>query len=73
MVEIIKYSETNKDELIERSISFVDVSADVTAIIDEVKREGDAALYRFCRLYDKAELSSLEVSDEEIDAAIKSV
>ena len=50
MVEIIKYSETNKDVLIERSISFVDVSADVTAIIDEVKREGDAVFYRFCRL-----------------------
>lgn len=73
MVEIIKYRDTNKEELLERSISFVDVSADVTAIIDEVKREGDAALYRFCRLYDKAELSSLEVSDEEIDTAIKSV
>ncbi|NLM57159.1 MAG: histidinol dehydrogenase [Clostridiales bacterium] len=73
MVEIIKYRDTNKEELLERSISYVDVSADVAAIIDEVKRDGDAALFRLCRLYDKADLSSLEVTGEEIDAAINSI
>lgn len=73
MVEIIKFKNTNTVEFIKRSISAVDVSTDVTAIIDEVKRDGDAALFRLCRLYDKAELSSLEVTGEEIDAAVKSI
>jgi histidinol dehydrogenase len=46
-----------------------DVRADVAAIIDEVRQDGDAALFAFTKRFDGVELSSLRVPTEEIDAA----
>jgi len=45
-----------------------DVRADVAAIIDEVRQDGDAALFAFTKRFDGVELSSLRVPTEEIDA-----
>lgn len=41
------------------------VATDAAAIIDKVRREGDAALRELTRRFDGAELESLEVSPEE--------
>lgn len=43
------------------------------AILDDVRQNGDAALYRYCEQFDRAKLSSLAVTKEEIDAAIADV
>jgi len=45
----------------------------VRPIIDAVKAEGDAALRRFAREFDKAEIKALKVPESAFDAAITSV
>lgn len=43
----------------------------VRGIIQTVREEGDAALIRFAKKWDKAELSDLRVSQDEIEEAVK--
>ena len=45
----------------------------VTDIIYNVRKKGDAALYEYCEKFDKAKLTSLLVSEEEIEEAFSSV
>ena len=45
----------------------------VTGIIDRVVRDGDKALYDYCRKFDGAELTDLEVTAEELDEAFAAV
>ncbi len=47
--------------------------AKVQTIMDAVKQEGDAALYRFSKTYDGVRPESLRVSEEEIAASDKRV
>ncbi len=51
-----------------------DVSAVVAAIIEDVRRRGDAALIEYTERFDRIRLpvEGLRVSDAEIDAAVKS-
>jgi histidinol dehydrogenase len=37
------------------------------AIIDDVEKRGDEALFEYCEKFDKVKLTSLEVSKEELD------
>jgi histidinol dehydrogenase len=48
-------------------------NAAVQAIIDEVKRDQDAALKRFAKQFDKIEINQLRVSDAEIEEAYTKV
>jgi len=73
MIKILEYGNVRTEEIFSRVEPKVDVSAIVSEIIAEVRRDGDAALYRYCEKFDKARLSALEVSAAEIDAAVKSV
>lgn len=41
-------------------------------IVDDVRARGDEALFEYTRQFDKAELSSLRVTDAEIEAAVAS-
>ena len=50
-----------------------DVEAVVQDILQNVRRNGDAALYDYSRKFDHAELTALEVTDAEIDFAMRSV
>lgn len=52
-------------------ISIPDVSGSVREIIENVKEKGDEALKEYGRKFDGIELDSLEVTPEEIDAALK--
>ncbi len=45
------------------------VEEKVSAIIADVRANGDEALYRYAEKFDKVTLTSLEVTEEEIDAA----
>ena len=69
MIPIYRYGETPEETLFARMDGAVDVSAAVAEIIAKVKREGDKALLEYSRQFDHAELKSLEVSREEIEAA----
>ncbi len=73
MIKIFDYNEVSKDEIFARSESAVDVSGIVTEIIENVKTNGDKALLFYCEKFDKATLSALEVTEEEIDAAFSKV
>ena len=73
MIKIMKYGEVSPEEIFARGTAATDVSGIVRDIIDNVKENGDKALYQYCEKFDKAKLSSLEVSAEEIDEAFNTV
>ena len=73
MIKIMKYGEVSPEEIFARDTAATDVSEIVRDIIDNVKENGDKALYQYCEKFDKAKLSSLEVSKEEIDEAFATV
>ena len=73
MIKIMKYGQISKDEIFARNESELDVSDIVTDIISDVRKNGDAALLAYAKKFDKAELSSLEVTDAEIEEAFQSV
>ena len=73
MIKIYKYGEVENDEIFSRMADTVDVSDIVTGIIENVKANGDKALFEYCERFDKAVLTSLEVSEEEIEEAFNTV
>ncbi len=73
MIKIMKYGEISADEIFARNESTADVSGIVTDIIENVKANGDRALFEYSKKFDNALLSSLEVSEEEINDAFLSV
>ena len=73
MIRIMKYGEVSPDEVFARVEPKVDVEAIVADIIENVKNQGDKALYAYCEKFDKAKLSSLQVSKAEMDEAVASV
>lgn len=73
MIKILKYGEVPNSEIFARGTAAADVSAVVSDIIGDVRSRGDEALFEYCKKFDKAELSSLAVSEEEIDEAFASV
>ena len=73
MIKIYEYSEITKDDIFARTECKVDVTDIVKEIIENVKNNGDKALFEYSKKFDNADLSCLEVSEEEIDEAISSV
>ena len=69
MIKILEYNKVNKEEFFSRLSEKVDVSDVVTEIIENVKANGDKALFEYCKKFDKADLTALEVTKEEIDEA----
>ena len=70
MIKIMKFGEVSSDEIFARTEPSVNVEAVVTEIIDDVRKNGDAALYKYCEKFDKAKLDSLIVSQNEIEEAL---
>lgn len=73
MIRIFKYGEVDSSEIFARSADSVNVEDTVTAIIEDVKANKDAALKTYCRKFDGADIEELEVSKEEIQAAFDTV
>ena len=73
MISILRYGEVEKSEIFARVTPTVDVAAIVSDIIQNVRANGDSALYEYSEKFDKAKLSSLLVTAEEIDEAIAQV
>ena len=69
MMQIYPYGSVDKSKLFFRGVAESGVGDIVTDIIANVRENGDDALLEYARRFDKAELESLEVSQEEIDAA----
>ena len=73
MIKIYNYGEVSSDEIFARENIAASVEDAVTAIIADVRQNGDAALYAYAAKFDKAQLSSLEVTAQEIDEAFAAV
>ena len=73
MIRILKYGEVANEDIFARAVPSVNVEAIVTDIIQDVRQNGDEALYRYCEKFDGAKLESLQVSQEEIDEALSLV
>ena len=69
MIKILKYGEVPNDEIFARVVPTVDVAEIVSDIITNVRKNGDAALFEYNQKFDKADLTDLLVSAEEIEAA----
>lgn len=73
MIPILKVGQVPNSEIFARVTPAVDVAAIVADIIADVKANGDRAVKAYCAKFDKAELTSLEVTPEEIQAAVSQV
>lgn len=73
MIKIMNYNEVPANEIFARGTAATDVSVPVREIIDNVRKNRDEALFAYCEKFDKARLSSLEVTAEEIEDAVSFV
>ena len=69
MMKIYRYGEVSNDEIFARPDMKTGVEDVVADIISNVRARGDEALFEYNRKFDKADLTTLEVSDAEIDEA----
>lgn len=73
MIKIMKYGEVDNKDIFARGTAATSVEDIVSGIIENVKANGDKALFEYCEKFDKAKLSTLEVSAEEIEEAFNTV
>ena len=73
MINILKYGEVSTDEIFARVTPTVNVESIVTEIIENVRKNGDKALFEYCEKFDKAKLTALLVTQEEMDEAMAAV
>jgi histidinol dehydrogenase len=74
MIKILKYSDIDNSDIFIRCEQKNNVEETVSQIIADVKSNGDKALFNYCEKFDKAKLTTLQVSEKEInDAAIKTL
>ena len=70
MIKIYKYGELSYDEIFAREEEKFQVEDIVSQIISNVRKNGDKAVFEYCEKFDKASLSTLLVSEEEIEEAM---
>lgn len=73
MIKIILENLSKREEIFSVKSQKKDVSSIVAEIIEKVKKEGDKAIFELCEKFDKAKLTALRVSEEEIEKAYNSV
>ena len=73
MIKILNVNEVSYDEIFSRFEPTSSVEDIVADIIATVRRDGDKALFDYTARFDKAALSELRVSAEEIDEALAAV
>ena len=73
MIRILPYSETNIKEIFARVTPEMDVSGIVKQIIGEVVKRGDEALFEYSERFDRAKLTALEVTEQELNEAVEQV
>ncbi len=73
MIKILKYGEVANKDIFARAKSETDVEKTVSEIIENVRKNGDNALFEYCKKFDGAQLDSLAVSKEEIEEAVDCV
>ena len=73
MIKIMKFGEVAPADIFARVEPTVNVTDIVSEIIANVRQNGDKALFEYCEKFDKAKLTALQVTADEIDEAFASV
>ena len=73
MIKILEYGKVANEDIFARTEPEIDVESVVSEIIENVKKNGDKALFEYCEKFDKAKLDSLLVTEEEINEAVSLV
>ena len=73
MIKIINYKDIDPSEILDRKENVFNVADAVSEIIKNVRAKGDEALFEYSRKFDRVELSSLEVTKDEIENALNLV
>ena len=73
MIKILKYGEVENKDIFARVTPKMNVEGIVSDIIANVRENGDKALFEYTERFDGASLSTLAVSEEEIEEAFASV
>lgn len=73
MIKIMEYGKVSPDEIFARVTPSFDAEKIVADIIKTVRRDGDKALYEYTEKFDKAKLTSLQVTEAEIEEAVNEV
>ena len=73
MIKIIKAGDPGGAAAAAGSETYTGVEKTVAGILADVRENGDAALLRYTKKFDGAELTSLEVTRAELDDAVKAV
>ncbi len=69
MIRILECEDVRREEIFAVSEDGVNVAEIVGEIISDVRKNKDAALFRYCHKFDGAELRSLEVTEREFEEA----
>ena len=69
MIRILECEDVRREEIFAVSEDGVNVAEIVGEIISDVRKNKDAALFKYCQKFDGAELRSLEVTEEEFAEA----
>ena len=72
-MKILDYNEIDKSTLFLRRLEDSGVEEIVRGILADVAQNGDSALYAYAKKFDRAELTTLEVSQAELDDALLSI
>lgn len=72
-MKILDYNEIDKSTLFLRRLEDSGVADIVRDIIADVAKNGDDALLKYAKKFDRAELTGLEVTQAEMDAALNSI
>lgn len=71
MIKIFDFEKVAKEEIFARTDLSANVEEAVTEIINNVRQNGDKALFEYEEKFDKTTLESLAVTKEEIDKALE--
>jgi len=71
MIKILDAAQVSLPEILARTEEKRDIAGIVANIIDDVRQNGDAALLRYTKEFDKTALDALEVPKEQIDKALE--
>ncbi len=69
MIKIYRKNEIDAREILRREPEGIDVTAQVREILEDVRKNGDEALIKYCEKFDGGAPKSLEVSREELEKA----
>ena len=73
MISIMRYGQVPNGEIFARVTPAVNVEQIVSGILADVKKNGDRAVLDYTRKLDGAELKQLQLTEEEIQEALKAV